>query len=200
MLILYSCEKSELGAFKKQREALTASNVVSVRHRCYRGADKLGQTLWRKTSVLLFSLSAEFPNKEYYLKMDSDALVSNPGLHAESRYECTASLQMLPRSLLRFLQYTFSNTPRDFPIYFGNNRISSGRLFCVQPRCLLQSKPWSAFLQNQSIFSSSTRSEPYRVQDGVSYAQGGFYGFNRIALTAINTDHCMEGVAAAVDR
>ncbi|KAL3893156.1 MAG: hypothetical protein SGPRY_014424, partial [Prymnesium sp.] len=101
MLILYSCEKSELGAFKKQREALTASNVVSVRH------------------------SAEFPNKEYYMKMDSDALVSNPGLHAESRYECTASLQMLPRSLLRFLQYTFSNTPRDFPIYFGNNRISS---------------------------------------------------------------------------
>ena len=106
---------------------------------------------------------------------------------------------MFPRPLLRFLSYARANSPAGTPIYFGNNRISDRSKFCGAPHCLLRSAAWQALTRNQSGHRPLRTNGP-RAWSEVSYAQGGFYGFNRAALTALTRDNCMEAVASTVDR
>eukprot|EP00900_Chrysochromulina_parva_P012992 jgi/Chrpa1/21694/Chrysochromulina_OHIO_Genome00001102-RA len=93
----------------------TAPALPKIQWRCYGGPETLGKSLWRKTGALLATLYARFPQKSFYLKLDSDTMV-------------------FPRALLRFLQALHSNNPRARPLYFGSNRIASKTYF-GQDRC-----------------------------------------------------------------
>ena len=80
VLILASCPSTQ--AVARPPDWLDAANRrfgggtgPSLRWRCYGGLDRLGQSLWRKTAALLQVIAVEFPKKEFYLKMDSDAMV-----------------------------------------------------------------------------------------------------------------------------
>lgn len=181
LLLLSSCEPGDDGAASTPdwlRGQQLAGGGPTVRWKCYVGLDRLGQSLWRKTAALLQSLSDEFPQREFYLKMDSDAM-------------------MFPRPLLRFFEYLRSNSPLDAPLYFGNNRISQRAKFCSAPHCLLRSPAWLELTRNESSVIDQAAATA-RQHEAPSYAQGGFYGFNRVALSALTRGRCLEGVAAAV--
>jgi hypothetical protein len=192
------------------------SGVPNCHWRCYRGRDRLGQSLWRKTSALLSSLLRVFPTQAFYLKIDSDTM-------------------LFPRSLMLFLRALHSlPTPRRGPgpgagVYFGSNRISQRRLFCDGERCLFNSARWreldARIADNRTTPLATVRrgrrsrglanaAAPHdgfaggrghagdksgcELHAGASYAQGGAYGFDRRALSAfMDGSGCMESVAAA---
>lgn len=212
MLLLVSCVNAKAeGAARGPKPAagptewlhtfVSSPGVPSqVRWRCYLGIDRLGRSLWRKTAALFQQLLQEFPGKEFYLKMDSDAMVTplpvarrSPSLlkHRHTR-------QMFPRPLIRFLEYIRTSTPPGFPLYFGNNRIADRSKFCLFKSCLLRSEPWLALARNQTSLAGDA--VPQRLRGEASYAQGGFYGLNRVALELMNQGACMDSVATAVDR
>lgn len=165
---------------------------------CFRGRDRLGVSLWRKTAALLATLLRIFPAKRIYLKIDSDTM-------------------LMPHALLRFLQALHAATPRSQPLYFGSNRIASKRRFCGGRLCLLGSRHWRELEQrvadNQTAHAARRRAvgnhaAPLRLaarsaEEGcesaeASYAQGGAYGFDRRALSLLASDSCLERVGAAV--
>ena len=171
----------------------TAPALPKIQWRCYGGPEKLGKSLWRKTDALLATLHARFPQKSFYLKLDSDTMV-------------------FPRALLRFLQALHSNNPRARPLYFGSDRIAAKTYFGQGRHSLFLSDPWRA-LDGSSAEASAYPLSEYRplsagrrrrAQGGggaespvwsnhtgvcqsqnVSYAQGGAYGFSQSAMRAL---------------
>ena len=171
----------------------TAPALPKIQWRCYGGPETLGKSLWRKTGALLATLYARFPQKSFYLKLDSDTMV-------------------FPRALLRFLQALHSNNPRARPLYFGSNRIASKTYFGQDRYGLFLSDPWKALEASRAEASAYTLSEHRPLSAGrrrkalgggaaesplgsnhkgvcqsrnVSYAQGGAYGFSQSALRAL---------------
>lgn len=171
----------------------TAPALPKIQWRCYGGPETLGKSLWRKTGALLATLYARFPQKSFYLKLDSDTMV-------------------FPRALLRFLQALHSNNPRARPLYFGSNRIASKTYFRQDRHGLFLSDPWKALEGLRGEASASPLSEHRPLSAGrrrkaqgggvaespmwpnhkgvcqspnVSYAQGGAYGFSQSALRAL---------------
>ncbi len=154
-----------------QRPPTTAPVLPTVLWRCYRGQDRLGQSLWRKTGALLATLHARFPRKSFYLKLDSDTMV-------------------FPHALLRFLQALHSGSPRARPLYFGSNRIAArtyfgGALFASAPWRQLERAVVRASLEGALTTARHNRSGLACESDGASYAQGGAYGFSWSALRAL---------------
>ena len=154
--------------------------------RCFRGRDRLGVSLWRKTNALLTEMLATFPGRHFYLKIDSDTLI-------------------LPESLLGFLTAIRAVHSRRQPLYFGSNRISQKRFFCSGPRCLFGSHQWRALDARMNMInrSGAGRGMPSETSTCVagseaSYAQGGAYGFDRLALKLLVRDDCVDRVAAVV--
>jgi hypothetical protein len=178
-------------------------SLPSLHWRCFRGRDKLGVSLWRKTGALLAALYRTFPSKRLFLKIDSDTL-------------------LLPRALLAFLRALHGATPRGTPLYFGSNRIASRRLFCSHRGCLLNTPRWRAMQRQMLPLANGTglgtglgnglgdedggggRQPPSSrrvcASTDASYAQGGAYGFDRRALGALAAGACLERAAAAVAR
>jgi len=171
----------------------TAPALPKIQWRCYGGPETLGKSLWRKTGALLATLYARFPQKSFYLKLDSDTMV-------------------FPRALLRFLQALHSNNPRARPLYFGSNRIASKTYFGQDRYGLFLSDPWKALEASRAEASAYALSEHRPLSAGrrrkaqgggaaesplgsnhkgvcqsrnVSYAQGGAYGFSQSALRAL---------------
>lgn len=109
--------------------------------------------------------------------------------------------------MLRFLTALRASRPGT-PLYFGSNTIASARWFCTRsPRCLLRSAAWRG-LEAAVGAAGATRaalgaaganrtgqacpwSRPW------SYAQGGAFGFDAAALSALVRGGCMAAVATA---
>ena len=176
MLILSSCDASR-SASVSPKWFTSRAGGPTLHFKCFTGVEKLGVSLWRKTATLLQTLVTLLPSKEFYIKMDSDAL-------------------MLPNTVVRYLTFLSSNSPPAMPLYFGNNRISSREKFCSGKRCMFSSPAWLA-LQN-TINTTQWRSlhgNAYPPEGQASYAQGGFYGFNSLAIRTLVHSNCMEVVA-----
>ena len=143
------------------------SGGAQLRWRCYTGpAAKLGVSLWRKTEALLRALWDEYSQRRYFLKLDADAF-------------------LLPGALLAFLRFLDAALHPSSPAYFGNNRIASAEKYCIHRRCLLRSAAWQALLRRRGRadhddLAASSRAHP------PSYAQGGAYGFNAVALRLLS--------------
>ena len=153
--------------------------LPTMHWRCFRGRERLGSSLWRKTGALLTVLHRTFPAKRLFLKIDSDTM-------------------LMPRALLAFLRALHGSTPRGVPLYFGSNRISSKRRFCSGRACLLSTPQWRALAGGNG--SSSSESDGFCESREASYAQGGAYGFDRRALAALVGGECLDKVASAVRR
>ena len=158
---------------------------AQLRWRCYTGpAAKVGVSLWRKTAALLRALWDEYSDRRYFLKLDADAF-------------------LLPGALLAFLGFLDGALHPSSPAYFGNNRIASAEKFCIHRRCLLRSAAWQSLLRRRGRAdddpAASSRAHP------PSYAQGGAYGFNAVALRLLSSGGgsggdggCLSEVAEAI--
>ena len=153
-----------------------ATDGANLEWRCYRKQPKPGVTLWRKTWMLLRLLDA-VAAKAWYLKIDEDTL-------------------LMPRSLLQYLRYLHETAPRPH-VYFGNDRVSFLGLYDWRPTALFQTTGWHGLLRRYNwthpAIVALRRQAPW-----ISYAAGGFYGFDRGALELVSRTNCMDDVATTV--
>ena len=77
----------------------TAPALPKIQWRCYGGPEKLGKSLWRKTDALLATLHARFPQKSFYLKLDSDTMVF-PRCCASCRHSIATTRVLAPSTLV----------------------------------------------------------------------------------------------------
>lgn len=146
-----------------------------------------GEGRFQKTKALVQALLITFSSKRYYLKADADALVS-------------------PKGLLLFLGALGSRLHPKTPLYFGNpfmtrpsacqsqkddrcraftfgldsdlRRLRNGSMAPRPGRLLRMQQAWLA-LQNELMTADELRQSN---RTAVTYALGGVYGWNKVAL------------------
>ena len=164
---------------------------VNIAWRCYSGEARPGRTLWKKTQTLLVRLHSDFPLRQYYLKVDVDALLLPRSLMQYLRYLHEASSASPPVPSPASLAFKSKAAPPPRYLYFGSHQQVNNFLFCTQPHCLFRSSGWRTLraAYNRSLPGRpharpsalpSLRAAPSLSQ--TSYAAGGVYGFSRDAL------------------
>lgn len=184
----------------------SATAAATLRWQCYSGSEQLGVSLWHKTAALLRALLHSYPSKRIYLKLDSDTMV-------------------VPDSMLRFLTVARAHVPEGRrPLYVGSAKINIYRYMQTSGGSLLASAPWAALEQRMdgaraelargsrtdgtgsvsvTTDGDRTRGDDQRLRlrapaDVPSYAMGGAFGFDRLAIGALVDSDCLQAVAGAV--
>ena len=194
ILLLADCARGE--ATPAPPPSLDAGNGALPRLHiaCYRPiADVVGNATvevtailnnFDKFGVLLSAMLATMPNKAWYLKLDTDAVV-------------------VPANLLRFLSFFSMNAAAPTNLYFGDagelpqrsNAPEDWAMYRIHGRSkddLFKRPGWKALVDEYF----ERKEKPNSEKATVAYVQGGLEGFSGDALGALVSRNCVARVGA----